>query len=68
MLKNLLLESLLHFCNTPKVFDEGAVWRILIVFLSPSGFFFAFDFVCVGCLVVGCFALFTHVLQSLVGF
>ena len=33
-------------------------------FLSPGGLCFAFDFVCVGCLVVGCFALLTRIFQS----
>ena len=37
-------------------------------FLPPGRFLFAFDFVCVGCLVVGCFVLLMRVLQSLVGF
>ena len=61
-------ESLLHFCSTPEVFDKEVVWRILIVLLSLGGFFFAFDFVYVGCLVVGFFALLTRVLQSPIGF
>ena len=70
MFINLFLVSFLYFYSTSKIFGQRSRLENPDCFLSLGGFFiyFAFDFVCVGCLVVGCFALLTRVLQSRVGF
>ena len=47
-----LFEGILLFCNTPKVFSEGATWRILLAFGLFVGFLFALLSILHDCLIV----------------
>ena len=58
------VESSLLSSSTPKVFGERVVWRTLIAFYLLVGL--SFEMLLISFVWIVCFALLTHVFQSLV--